>query len=42
MQLSLDMMGAFDKVLPARLLHNMRERKILEWIVKWVASFISN
>jgi hypothetical protein len=40
--LSLDMTGAFDRVVPARLLHNMRERKILEWIVKWVGSFISN
>ncbi len=42
MLLSLDMTGAFDRVVPARLLHNMRERNILEWIVKWVGSFISN
>jgi hypothetical protein len=35
-------MGAFDRVVPAWLLHNMRERKIPEWIVKWVGSFISN
>jgi hypothetical protein len=42
MQLSLDMTGAFDRVVPARLLHNMRERIIPEWIVKWVGSFISN
>jgi hypothetical protein len=40
--LSLDIMGAFDRVVPARLLHNMRERKIPEWIVKCVGSFISN
>jgi hypothetical protein len=40
--LSLDMTGAFDRVVPARLLHNLRERKIPEWIVKWVGSFISN
>jgi hypothetical protein len=40
--LSLDMTGAFDKVVPARLLHNRRERKIPGWIVKWVGSFISN
>jgi nitrate reductase assembly molybdenum cofactor insertion protein NarJ len=40
--LSLNMTGAFDRVVPARLLHNMRERKITEWIVKWVGSFISN
>jgi hypothetical protein len=39
--LSLDMTGAFDRVVLARLLHNMRERKIPEWIVKWVGSFIS-
>jgi hypothetical protein len=37
--LSLDMTGAFDRVVPARLLHNMRERKIPDWIVKgWAAS----
>ncbi len=40
--LLLDMTGAFDRVVPARLLHNMRERKIPDWIVKWVDSFISN
>jgi hypothetical protein len=40
--LLLDITGAFDRVVPARLLHNMRERKIPEWIVKWVGSFISN
>jgi hypothetical protein len=32
--LSLDMTGAFDRVVPAWLLHNMRERKNLDWIVK--------
>jgi hypothetical protein len=36
------MTGVFDRVVPARLLHNMRERKVPEWIVKWVGSFISN
>ncbi len=40
--LSLDMTGALDRVEPARLLHNMRERKIPKYIVKWVDSFISN
>ncbi len=40
--LSLDMMGNFDSVVPARLLHNIRERKIPESIVKWVSSFIRN
>ncbi len=42
MLLSLNMTGAFDRVVPAQLLHNMRERKIPDWIVKWVGSFISN
>ncbi len=28
--LSLDMMGDFDRVVPARLLHDMRERQIPE------------
>jgi hypothetical protein len=36
--LSVDMSGAFDRVVPARLLHNMRERRIPEWIVKWVGA----
>jgi hypothetical protein len=36
------MTGAFDRVVPARLLHNMRERKIPDWSAKWVGSFISN
>jgi hypothetical protein len=36
------MTGAFDKVIPARLLLNMRERKFHEWKMKWVSSFISN
>jgi hypothetical protein len=36
------MTGAFDRVMPAWLLHNIREKKIPEWIVKWVSSFISN
>jgi hypothetical protein len=36
------MTGAFDRVVPAGLLHNRRERKVSEWIVKWVSSFISN
>jgi hypothetical protein len=32
--LLLDMTSAFGRVVPAQLLHNMRERKIQEWIVK--------
>jgi hypothetical protein len=40
--LSLDMTGAFDRVVPARLLHNMKETTISKWILKWVSSRISN
>jgi hypothetical protein len=36
------MTGAFDRVVPAQLPHNMRERNIPEWRVKWVGNFISN
>ncbi len=39
--LSLDMMGAFDRVVPAWRRDNMRERIIPECIVKWMGSFIS-
>ncbi len=42
MLLLLNMTGAFDRVVPTWLLHNMRERKFPEWIVKWVGNFISN
>jgi hypothetical protein len=31
--LSLDMTGAFNRVAPVWLLHNQRERKIVQWIV---------
>jgi hypothetical protein len=40
--LLLDMTRAFGRVVLAWLLHNMREKKVPEWIVKWVGSFISN
>ncbi len=40
--LLLDMSKAFDRVIPARLLHNIRESKVHERMVKWVGSFISN
>jgi hypothetical protein len=40
--LSLDITLAFNWIVPAWLLHNMWERKISDWIVKWVSSFISN
>lgn len=40
--LLLDVSGAFDNVSHARLLHNLRKRKIDERTVRWVASFLSN
>jgi hypothetical protein len=40
--LSLDMTGAFDSVVPARLLHNLRKRNIPEWIVSFISSIISD
>ncbi len=40
--LLLDMTRAIARVVLARLLHNMRERKIPGRIVKWVGIFISN
>jgi hypothetical protein len=42
MLLSLNMMGAADRVVPARLLHNITEKIIPELMVNWVCSFISN
>jgi hypothetical protein len=32
--LFLDVTGAFDRVVPARVLHNMREMTIPKWIEK--------
>jgi ribonuclease HI len=40
--LLLDVSGAFDNVSHARLLHNLRKRKVDEKTVKWIASFLSN
>ena len=39
--LSLDIVGAFDRVLPERLTHVLRTRRIPEWMIRWVASFTS-
>jgi exonuclease III len=39
--LSLDAMGAFDRVTHPRLLHNLRQRKIPETYVHWIASFLT-
>ena len=38
--LSIDVSGAFDTVSHRRLIHNMRKRKIPEWIAKWTDSFL--
>ncbi len=38
--LSLDVAGAFDNVSHERLLHNLRERRVPEKIVKWTSSFL--
>ena len=38
--LSIDVAGAFDHVSAERMLHNLRKRKIPEWIVAWVGSFL--
>jgi len=38
--LLLDVSGAFDNVSHARLLHNLRKRKIDERTVNWIASFV--
>lgn len=40
--MSMDMSGAFDHVVHARLLHILRTKRIPESIVGWIASFISN
>jgi hypothetical protein len=40
--LLLDASGAFDNVSHARLLHNLRKRRIDERTVKWIASFLAN
>jgi hypothetical protein len=40
--LSLDMTGALDRVVPVRLLHNLRRRWITQWLVKFISSFLSD
>jgi hypothetical protein len=40
--LSLDVAGAFDRVSHARLLHNLKKRKIPERIINWVQDFLSD
>ena len=40
--LSLDVVSAFDRVSHARLIHNLRKRKIPESLVKWVEDFLKD
>lgn len=40
--LLLDVSGAFDNILHARLLHNLRKRRIDERTVRWITSFLAN
>ena len=40
--LSIDVSGAFDTVSHPRLLHNLRKRKIPQWIATWVGSFLQD
>ncbi len=40
--LSLDMSGAYGRVVPSRLLHNMRKRCLPHWIVNFISSFLTD
>jgi hypothetical protein len=40
--LSLDIVDTFDRVSYARLVYNLRKRKILEAIVRWVEDFLKD
>lgn len=40
--LSLDISGAFNNVSHTRLLHNLRKRKVPEYIIKWTESFLKD
>jgi len=39
--LSLDLSGAFDRVVPERLQHVLRMRRIPEWFTRWIDNFMS-
>ena len=39
--LNLDLAGAFDKVVHERVLHSLRARRVPEWIVRYIKSFLS-
>ena len=40
--LSLDVSGAFDRVSHARLIHNLRKRRIPESLIRWIQSFLTD
>jgi hypothetical protein len=40
--LTLDVSGAFDNVDHKRLLHNLRQRRIPEELIRWITSFLSD
>jgi hypothetical protein len=40
--LSLNVVEAFDIVFHSRLIHNLRKRKISQWIIIWVSSFMND
>jgi hypothetical protein len=40
--LSLDITDAFDRVSYTRLVYNLKKRKILEAIVRWIEDFLKN
>jgi hypothetical protein len=40
--LSLNVIETFDTVSHSRLIHNLPKRKISQWIINWVSSFMQN
>ncbi|EED22555.1 transposon I factor, putative [Talaromyces stipitatus ATCC 10500] len=42
LELALDAAGAFDNVNYIRLIHNLRKRRVLDDLIGWIKSFLSN
>ena len=40
--LSMDVAGAYDTVSHQRLIHNLRRRKIPQWVTNWIECFLKN
>ena len=40
--LSLDISGAYDRVLPKRLLFSLKRKGILEFLISFISSFLTN